>query len=834
MTSGTVLRRRHLIAYLALFVYLTFLGGTLYSDSHLLLRVFHQVAVTLMLGGWLVYLLRSGEGLPATGLELPLLIFMGLRFLSAWSGINPRMSLELFWRPATHVIGFYWLVWYFRRRGWTTLLRVLYLTAGVVCVVGLIEFTGWYFGLPFLPVFQQGWLQVAGMSDPFPPVQWRLNFTLSNATSLSAYLSLLTPPALAMALRARHRDGRVAWWGWVGMALVVQFLTRSRGGLLALAVSLPLFALGAAGAYGVTLAAVVGRLRRRRTVWTAGGLLLGLCLAAAVLLPPYLERKSTLTIRTELWRSALAMIADYPLLGVGNGIYGQALRSYLSVHSASYEHFTTAHNVYLNVAAESGLLALAALIWLMSVLLLIGRRRWQQAGTRQERLLVAGMGAALIGFGANSLVDTLPATALVLPVLFLAAWIIAPTAAASRRGRVLARIALALMVVYAAGLLWVDRAQWHFERSLQAARAGEWEVALEQIESARQMDSEMGLYDAQRAYYLGVVARDAPAQYLEPALAAAIQVVALDDTNSVHHANLAALHWQAGKWEAALAALARAEEINPPDPVYQLNRGMILEEAGRPGEAVQSYAIALSRAPRWAGSEFWRASSFRQEHWDDIMSAAAERANDPGGLWLAAGAPEVAEPVAAAQLADSPDRAGGYVALGLALMELGQVDRARSALDQAVAVCPECAEAYVARANWHWQAGESETASRDARVALFISPFRGAAAYHVLAKVAEAQGDVAGMERHLLQAIPPQFDSQNWEMALYGRRALLLRLPQLVTIGGGPAVARPWLELADLYLEQGRTAEAINVYRLLMARDPFLEEAGRRLAELTA
>ena len=154
-------RTRPGFGYLLLFVYLTFLGGTVYSDLNFGLRVFHQVLMTALLAGWLIGLLRRREPLPRTGLETPLALFMGLRFLSGLLGQDPRMSIEFFWRPLIHLIGSDWLVWFMRRQGWRSLLRVLYLTAGVVCIVGLIEWVGWYIGLPFLPIFQEGWLQIA-------------------------------------------------------------------------------------------------------------------------------------------------------------------------------------------------------------------------------------------------------------------------------------------------------------------------------------------------------------------------------------------------------------------------------------------------------------------------------------------------------------------------------------------------------------------------------------------------------------------------------------------------------------------------------------------------
>jgi O-antigen ligase len=46
-------------------------------------------------------------------------------------------------------------------------------------------------------------------------------------------------------------------------------------------------------------------------------------------------------IRVDLWRSALAMVQDYPVVGVGPGLFGQAFRNYWRV---SNDNMTGAHS----------------------------------------------------------------------------------------------------------------------------------------------------------------------------------------------------------------------------------------------------------------------------------------------------------------------------------------------------------------------------------------------------------------------------------------------------------------------------------------------------------
>lgn len=771
MARRTALGRLPMYAFLALFVYLTLLAGVAVISLGVVFRIFHQVVVTILLGTWLIGLLLRREGLPALAIEKPLLVLLGLRFLSGITGVDPRMSLELFWRPLIHTVALFWLVCVFRRRGSGQVIRAFYLSAGVVCIVGLAELVAWYVGLSPSPASRQGWIAIGGIFDPFPPAAPRLSVALSNANVLAAYLSLLVAPALAMALNARRRGGRVAWLAWIAAALVVQYFTRSRGGLLGLSVSLVVCGLGAAAVRRESVVPLLTRLRRPKVIWLAGiSLMLSIAGVAAYVLPAYLRSAAGVVDRLRLWWCAVGMFVERPLTGIGIGAYGHALGNCPAFSGIPVARIGTAHNLYLNIAAESGLLALAALLWLLVALLRSVWRRWQNARSDSERILIVGLGSSLVGFGANCMVESIPETHLVLPVLVVIAWLIAPVRVApAKPGRRTAGVvvALAILLVYAAGLLWTDRGRWYHERSMQAAGRGELELAVAEIDMAQSIDPSLGVYRFQRAYYLGVLAEDEPDGYLGSALEASTEALAWDDTYSIHLANLAALHWQAGDRNQAIAVMERAVETNPPSAGNWLNLGLMLELAGEEDQALLAYASALGEAPSWAGSGFWQASAFRRQQWQTTVARSPEP-QEPisSGLWLAAG-----DFVQALQAAGNPETAQDYTDLGLALTGLGRFDEARSALDEAIELGPGSLAAYLARAELNWRTGQSEAAVHDAQVALFISSGGAVRAHYVLGQIALEGGDLEAATDHYWRAVTPRYDPQMWEMILYDRRA---------------------------------------------------------------
>src|SRR3989338_8444429 len=234
------------LATLALFLillYFTFVGGSIYTDFNFGLRALHQLITTLLLGAWLVRLLIRREPWPRTALDWPIAAWLAVNLITGLAGLSPRYSLEKTWNAVVLVLAFYLLV-DLKRRGWlSNLVRGWYLCAAVVCLIGLVEWLCWYFGIPLVPQFQQGWPQATGWTAWAPPYAWRISLPMNHPTPLAAYLAVLIPSALALALTLPDRESRRALWVWLALALPTEFLTYTRGGWLAVATSLAIFGL---------------------------------------------------------------------------------------------------------------------------------------------------------------------------------------------------------------------------------------------------------------------------------------------------------------------------------------------------------------------------------------------------------------------------------------------------------------------------------------------------------------------------------------------------------------------------------------------------------------
>ncbi len=237
----------------------------------------------------------------------------------------------------------------------------------------------------------------------------------------AGYLGLVAPLAISLAL-----------WAWTGkqrVALSLRLALPAAAGLISLGL-LVSWSRGAWLAYGAAVAVVV--LAHTRRAAPVVIVLAGLAaLAAAVsggaeLLPASMvNRLADLreyvglvdVARTEVtdanfsvierlahWQAALSMWRDHLWLGVGAGNYAVAYAGYNLPRW--YEPLGHAHNIYLNFAAEAGLLGLLAYLWLWLASL------WQAvrsaaSGDRFAAAVGAGVLGALVHATVHNLFDNL-------------------------------------------------------------------------------------------------------------------------------------------------------------------------------------------------------------------------------------------------------------------------------------------------------------------------------------------------------------------------------------------------------------------------------------------
>jgi len=803
-------------------LYFTFLGGTFVTDLSFWPRVAHHVIVTAALVGWLISLWRRHSQIPATPLDAPLALVFVAYAVATLFAVDPRVSAESLWQIGVHILFYYIVVDIMRRWPPRAVLEPIFLSAAVVILVGVAEFVSWYFGLNWLPMFQQGWPQIGGLAHPFPPLLYRLSFTLGVSTSLSGYLALLIPVALAWALSTPTRDVRRGLLAWIAGAIVVLILSFSRGGLLSLGVSLSLLAVLIIAGNTEIRGWIFNRLRG----WRLPALLGAALLAVVAVLFVWL-RSAGLSghaagddVRRNLFDSAWQIGLAHPVIGVGPYGFGRALRLYRD-QAITGDHFTAAHNAPLQIWAEAGAIGLIAFAALVAAVLWVAARRWRGA-QGAERLRVAGVVAALIGFSAQNMVDTFTNTPLLLPVMACAAYLALPLhkpdQAPSPIRQALQNLIALMVAVSVAGWAFSDVAQYHFNQSGRFADSGDLDSALDEIQQARRIDPAMGFYDFQRAQYLAKLSASQPA-LLPQAITAYQDALLHEQTYALNHANLAILLANAGRSADAAAQMQEAVSWQFSDAHYVLGYAVLSEQNHDDAVARDAYINALELKPEWVESAFWASTPLRSQARDDFSAAHGLTAFTPEQLGaLSPLCWPVEQPLPRFDQAPVTQAQTAACLAERSLRIDNDPGETIALAADAIALDPANPTIYMLRAAAYLATGEDALAETDARTALFLQDNH---AYAILGQLAEDRGDFAAAEEFYKRGGPIVVQLQGWDVSVYARRGDLALLPQLDAPGPGHYEFAAWDALARLYDKQGRASDAGRVRDIIRELDPY-------------
>lgn len=112
--------------------------------------------------------------------------------------------------------------------------------------------------------------------------------------------------------------------------------------------------------------------------------------------------------RIDRWMTAVNMWYDHPLLGVGWGRYPDVYQNYYHYLNAySIQLRMGAHNLYLEVLAEAGLVGLIVLLWLLTAALLHAWALWRRLRDGWYRAAALGVAAALTTLYVHMIVNNL-------------------------------------------------------------------------------------------------------------------------------------------------------------------------------------------------------------------------------------------------------------------------------------------------------------------------------------------------------------------------------------------------------------------------------------------
>ena len=259
--------------------------------------------------------------------------------------------------------------------------------------------------------------------------------------ALSAGRSLVQFGRKVETARARGEDFYQSYVGERITGFLSHWMTFSEVGMLVLLVLLSYLFFGAGVSRRVKLlgygcaVVLMGSLlvSFTRSIWIATAvscgyliwrwrkkLLLGAPVAVAVALaaaPGAVQRRvesmfsarsdSSTSARVIMWRTGWRMIRAHPLLGVGPERVGREFRAFLppdvgALPDAFYGHL---HNLYVHYAAERGLPALAALLWLLGRILVDHWRALRRGAAGEDAFVLEAVIAVTIGLAVGGVFE---------------------------------------------------------------------------------------------------------------------------------------------------------------------------------------------------------------------------------------------------------------------------------------------------------------------------------------------------------------------------------------------------------------------------------------------
>jgi len=426
-------------------------------------------------------------------------------------------------------------------------------------------------------------------------VTWRIYGPFFNPNLLAGYLLLAFPVALVVVWWARgdaeSPNSRLAALGASFAALLMAaalLLTGSKGGMIATVAVVIVLAF--------TLPRPGTSLARRTRRLAIGVILAGLIVALVVptirvrILSAFTTQRRSAAFRYYTWLGTVDMIKQRPMFGFGPGSY-----EYAHPRFAIAGFTRTAHQTFLQVAAETGILSLVLLVVAIAAIMLSLRGELRRAPPARRALAAAAL-AAFIGFWVHNLVDY----SWYVPAVGITLWALVGLATAREQtpqeemvtslGLTMARCAGVLALAVAVGLLALGlRSQALAGRAQVLSYRGMPSAAVAQIRQAIALDPLNASLHEKLADFLAEQKPVSGMAALDRAIIAQKQAIALAPTKPSQHRRLAHLYAERDDLPAAVASAQQAVAVYPNYDKGWITLAQLQKRSGDTDRALTSY-----------------------------------------------------------------------------------------------------------------------------------------------------------------------------------------------------------------------------------------------------
>lgn len=320
------------------------------------------VGILLVLIGWIYRLVKKkSKSILRTPLDLPIIIFAIIGFISTFNSLILKQSLMAIPIFVVGIFLSYHLVLgnITDKKFLKKFILAMILGGTITACLGIFQHLIW------------------GVERSYA--------TLIHINTLAGYLTLMIPIVFSLLFYVPKRSEKILLTFSLITMIICLIFTRSRSGWLALV--------------GAMSFLVIIKKEKRLAI----GLILVIIVVVSLLMPSINARlRITFDLtankgRICLAKSALQMIKDYPLTGIGVNTFLHIYPQYQLPEDKELGR-PHAHNVFLQIGAEMGLFAIIILLWLLIRVFKIGWKTLRRTKDEYLRALVIGLLASLIAF----------------------------------------------------------------------------------------------------------------------------------------------------------------------------------------------------------------------------------------------------------------------------------------------------------------------------------------------------------------------------------------------------------------------------------------------------
>ncbi|MFD3156170.1 O-antigen ligase family protein [Haloimpatiens sp. FM7330] len=305
-------------------------------------------------------------------LTISALILVGIMFISVSYAVDKKLALTESIRFLTYIAVYFIIKYEIDRKDLKVILSSYIISVLLVSLFGILQY---FTRINWNPKFKVDYGYGAVV---------RIHSTFFNPNSLGAFLILAIFPLIMFTIT--QKKNRIFYGAVTLIVLLNIILTGSRNALLSLSVGL------------IALTLIYSR---KFIVLFIGGVIGAFCIPEVRHRIFDLFNKSQNESRIKLWQTAIAMIKEHPILGIGNGNYvsryDEYVKKYPYLRYPDYHKFPT-HNSYLKIQSELGIVGIISFLGVLISSLFKVKKFISKTNDKILKTFYIGFFASMVAF----------------------------------------------------------------------------------------------------------------------------------------------------------------------------------------------------------------------------------------------------------------------------------------------------------------------------------------------------------------------------------------------------------------------------------------------------